>query len=290
MEEEIAGLDDLQYFSSDSNNEGSYMLSITFLPNTDIDMAQVDVQNALKRVESKLPQEVVDLGINIYQRSSDMLGMYAFTLNDEAGSDMDMLKLSNYLRTHIKDELIRIPGLSQVDVMGTSQYAMRVWLDTTRMSALGIDTSEVASAIRDQNISATAGSIGTENSSNYLQYKVNAVGRLQTAEEFENIIIRSTTDGRIVKLKDIARVELASEDYSTYASDNGKPVLMMIIYRNTSANAISVVDSANAKLEELKKYFPKGVEYHMGYDPTEYIRTTMKEIIVTLIVTLVLVV
>ena len=219
-----------------------------------------------------------------------MLGMYAFTLDDNAEDDMDMLKLSNYLRTNVKDELIRIPGLSQVDIMGTSQYAMRIWLDTTRMSSLGIDTSEIAAAIGDQNIAATAGSVGSENSNNYLQYKVNAVGRLQTVEEFENIVVRSTADGRIIKLKDIATVELASEDYSTYATYNDRPVLMVIIYRNASANAITVVDSANAKLQELQKFFPKGVEYHMGYDTTEYIRTTMEEIIVTLILTLVLVV
>ncbi len=303
IEQEVNGLENMMYFSSESTNDGSYALTITFNPGTDDDIALVNVQNAIRRAEPKLPVETTTMGIRIMKRSGDMLGVYVFRV-DSAKSGMDIVELGNYIRTNIRDEIARIDGISQAEIMGASDYAMRIWLDPMKMSALNITPSEVSNAIRQQNVQAAAGAVGGENSSDFIQLKVNALGRLKTPGEFENITVRVSSDGRMVKLKDIARVELGSEDYTwealstaTMGGDNKSPmekdmtnVVCMAIYRNSDANAINVVDAANKKLRQLEKFFPEGVGWTMAYDPTDYIRTSMEEIIETLIVTLILVV
>lgn len=288
LEAEMNGLENLLYFSSESNDSGSYQLTIKFKSGTDDDIAQVNVQNALKRAEPKLPTEVVKLGVNVIKRSGDILGVFAFS--KENGNAQDMVELGNFIRANIKDELARVDGISQVDIMGASDYSMRVWIDPLRMAEYNMTTTEIQTAIAAQNIQAAAGSVGNEGSSEYLQMKVNARGRLKTQAEFEEIIVRTSDDGRVVKLKDVAKVELGAEYYYWGAKENGRPSVAVAIYRNSDANAIEVMNAATAKLEELKKFFPEGVFYKMGYDPTQYIRQTMEEIWVTLLITLILVV
>ena len=287
IESEINGIEDMIYFSSTSDNSGNYQLSITFKSGTDTDIAQVNVQNAVQRAEPTLPAEVKALGVQTIKRSTDILGMYAFTTD---GSELNLLELSNYIKINVRDELARIDGISSCQVFGERSYSMRIWLDPLRMSALNIKPADISAAIEDQNIQAAAGTVGAENSNEYIQLKVNALGRLKTPQEFEDIIVKVGENGVVTRLADVARIELGSENYSDNSMFNGKPSIALAIYRNDDANANNVVAEANAKLKELSQRFPKGVSYVMGYDPTEYIRTTMKEIIETLIITFLLVV
>lgn len=289
IETEMNGLENLLYFSSDAGNDGSYTLSITFASGTNTDIAQVNVQNAIKRAEVKLPAEVKALGINVAKRSSDMLGVFSFEI-DEKKTSMTMLELANYVRINIKDDLARVNGISQADILGASFTAMRVWLDPLKMSALGISPDEITHAIQAQNIQAATGAIGTEQSNDYIQLKINAVGRLNTTEQFGNIIVRVSNDGRMVKLCDVARLELGAEDYSWHSSLSGKPVVLMAIYRNADANALEVMRNTRTLLDHLSRSFPVGVSYHTTYDPTKFITASMVEIISTLILTLLLVV
>ncbi len=289
LEAELNGLEDLQYFSSESNSSGTYAVTIKFKSGTNSDIAMVNVQNAVKRAEPRLPATVVALGVNVIKRSGDILAMFVFQDENATGAE-DMVKLANFMRSNLKDEMARIDGISQVDIMGASEYSMRVWLDSMKMAGLNMTTAEVQAAIAKQNIQAAAGAVGTEGSSHFLQMKVNAHGRLKTQSEFENIIVRTTSDGRVVKLKDVARIELGAEYYYWNTKNNGKPSIALVLYRNSDANAINVIGNAQKKLEELKKFFPQGVTYKMGYDPTVYIRATMQEIWITLVITLVLVV
>ena len=287
IESEINGIEDMIYFSSTSDNSGNYQLSITFKSGTDTDIAQVNVQNAVQRAEPTLPAEVKALGVQTIKCSTDILGMYAFTTD---GSELNLLELSNYIKINVRDELARIDGISSCQIFGERSYSMRIWLDPLRMSALNIKPADISAAIEDQNIQAAAGTVGAENSNEYIQLKVNALGRLKTPQEFEDIIVKVGENGVVTRLADVARIELGSENYSDNSMFNGKPSIALAIYRNDDANANNVVAEANAKLKELSQRFPKGVSYVMGYDPTEYIRTTMKEIIETLIITFLLVV
>ncbi len=287
IEAEANGIEDMIYFTSKSDNSGNYQLSITFESGTDTDIAQVNVQNAVRRAEPSLPSEVKALGIQVRKRSSDILAMYAFTTD---GSEISQLELSNYIRIHVRDELARINGISEASILGERNYSMRIWLDPMKMSALKVKPEDVTSAIQSQNIQAAAGTVGAESSNDYVQLKVNTLGRLKTVEQFGDIVVKTGNKGQLLKLRDIARIELGSETYSGNGTFNGRDSVALAIYRNSDANAIDVVNQANSKLAELYKRFPGGVSYEIGYDPTEYIRMTMEEIAVTLIVTLLLVV
>ena len=289
IESEINGTEGMLYFSSKSNNSGGYELDITFKTGTNTDIAQVNVQNAIQRAEPSLPVEVKTLGVQVHKRSSDVLAMYAFMTD---GSEISTLELCNFVRMHVRDPLSRLEGVSDAMIFGERNYSMRIWLDPMRMSALKIKPEDVAVAIQSQNIQAAAGTVGAENSNDYLQLKVNTLGRLKTPEQFGDIIIKTGDGGRMTRLRDIARIELGAESYSHNSTYNGKEAVALAIYRNDDANAIEVVNRANEVLEEMKANgtFPKGVSYVIGYDPTDYIRTTMLEIIRTLVEALLLVV
>ncbi|MDO4586844.1 MAG: efflux RND transporter permease subunit [Planctomycetia bacterium] len=287
IEAELNGLENLLYFSSECDNTGSYSCTITFKYGTDDDMAQVNVQNAVKRAEPVLPQEVKNQGIQVYKRSSDILCMVAFFADPDKMSVMD---LCNYVRTNIRDDVARVDGVSGADIMGGEEYSMRIWLDPVRMSAMGISVSEISNAIQTQNIQAAAGSVGVEKSNDYIQLKVNVLGRLKTPEQFSNIIVRSDKDGSITKLGDIARIELGPETVSGGAISNGGESVGLGIYRNNDANALTTVKAARAKIDEIAKRFPDGVSYKVMYDPTEYIKITLKEIVTTLVTALLLVI
>ena len=287
IEAEVNGVEDMIYFSSTSDNSGNYSLTITFESGTNDDMAQVNVQNAVQRAEPSLPEEVKALGVTVRKRSSDILAMYSFMTD---GTSLSQLELSNYIRLNVRDALARINGISEASIMGERAYSMRIWLDPLRMSSLNISPEEIISAIQTQNIQAAAGTVGAESSNDYIQLKVNTLGRLQSVDEFGDIIIKVGKKGQLTRLRDVARIELGAETYAANSTYNGKENVALAIYRNSDANALSVINAANAKLEELSQYFPDGVSYTIGYDPTEYIRITMEEIVETLIVTLLLVV
>ncbi len=287
LEEEINGLEDLLYFSSQSDNSGNYSVSITFKSGSNSDINMVNVQNAVKRVENKLPSEVKDVGVNVKKRSEDQLGVFSF-LSDPA--KMNRLQLNNYVKTRIKDVITRIEGVSSADIMGARDYSMRVWLDTLRMSALNISPEDVVNAIKNQNLQAAAGSIGTESEVTSVQFKVNVTGRLDTVEQFSNIIVRTNSDGHVVTLNDIAKIELGAESYTGSSRANGQESVNLSVYRNDDSNALETMKAVRQTLDELSESFPDGVTYEIGYDPTQYITATMQEIVMTLIIALVLVV
>ena len=289
LEEQFNGLEHLLYYSSSSDNSGSYSCTITFEFGCDTDIAQVNVQNAVKRAEARLPAEVKTQGVQVMKRSSDILCMIAF-FTDEAKSGLSVSDLNNYLRVNVKDEIGRVDGVSTCDLMGGSVYSMRIWLNPMRMSAMGISAADIRAAIQTQNIQAAAGSVGTEGSNEFMQYKINVAGRLKTPEEFENIVIRTDADGDITKLGDVARVELGSETYAAHAMSDGAECAGMGVNRTTEANALDTINRVKAELKELEKRFPEGVTYKIAYDPTIFINLTLKETILTLVIALLLVV
>lgn len=227
------------------------------------------------------------MGITVEKRSSDIL-LFAAFLTD--GKSMDIIALNSYIKTAVVDPLGRIDGVSSAELMASKEYSMRIWLDPLRMSSLGISTTDIANAVEAQNIQAAAGTIGSENSNQFIQYKINVQGRLKTVDEFNDIVIRSTGDGDIVTLADVARVELGSKEYSGTATFNGEESVALAVYRNTDSNAMATVKLVKAKIEEIAKRFPAGVTYEIAYDPTEFISVTLEEIVVTLVVALLLVV
>lgn len=287
LEQEVNGLENLLYFSSRSDNGGSYSLVLTFKSGSDSDINMVNVQNAIKRVEHNLPSEVVNQGVEVKKRSEDLLGMFSFRADPTL---MTNLELNNYVKTRIKDVVTRIDGIASADIMGAKDYSMRIWLDTLRMSALNITPDDVTEAIKAQNIQAAAGSIGSESRNTFIQYKVNVTGRLQTVEQFSNIIVRTNSDGHVTRLSDIARVELGAETYTGGSRANGNESVNMGVYRNDDANALEAMTTVRATLDELSKSFPEGMSFEVGYDPTQYITATMEEIVLTLVIALVLVV
>ena len=287
IEDEINGVDDLLYFSSTSDNSGSYSCQVTFQSGTDTDIALVNLQNAVKRAEVKLPSDVTKNGISVQKRGGDILAMFAF-LTD--GKKMNLMELNNYVDSNIKDAISRIDGVSSAEVMSSQEYSMRIWLNPLRMSGLGISTSDITTAVESQNIQAAAGSIGTEHSNRYINFKLNVKGRLIQAEEFGNIILRHDTDGSIVRLRDVADVEIGASSYAGKSMFNGRESVGLGVYRAPDANALETVNKIKAELEKWGKLLPEGVSYAIAYDPTEFIKVSMKEIVTTLVSALLLVV
>ena len=247
----------------------------------------VNVQNAIKRAEPKLPAEVTKVGVTVAKRSSDILAMISF-LSD--GTKLNAIQLCNYVTVNIKDPIARLDGVAAVSILATKEYSMRIWMDPLRMSAIGITTQEIVSAINSQNIQAAAGSIGNENSNDFVEYKVNMLGRLKTPEQFGEMIIRDDGEGNIVRLRDIARIELGAKSYSGEVYLNNKECVGTAIYRLDDSNALDTIDRVKKELDKLSKSFPDGVSYQITYDPTEFIRVTMSEIVTTLVVALLLVI
>ena len=288
IEDEINGVDDLLYFSSTSNDSGSYTCRVTFESGTDTDIAMVNLQNAVSRAEVNLPSDVTKHGISVEKRGSDLLAMFAF-LTD--GSKMNLMELNNYVDSNIKDAICRIPGVSSAEIMASREYSMRLWLDPLRMSGLGISTADITAAVESQNIQAAAGSIGTEHSNQYIYYKLNVKGRLVTPEEFGNIVIRhDDADGSIVRMKDIAKVEIGASSYAGKSLFNGQESVGLGVYRTPEANALETVNRIKTELEKWNDMLPEGVRCVVAYDPTEFIKVSMAEIVTTLISALLLVV
>lgn len=286
IEDQLNGVDDLLYFSSNSEENGTFFAQIFFKPGTDSDIAMVNVQNAIKRAEPLLPAEVIRQGVDVSKQSSDILCMYAFQTD---GSAMSPMELNNYVSKNIADTIARIDGVASVEAMGDT-YAMRIWLDPVRMDSLGLSVIEVEAAIAEQNIQATAGSLGGETANPYIQYRINTMGRLSSEEEFGNIIVRADADGNILRMRDIARIELGKQQSSFMAEYNGTDAVMLAVYRDSGANSVATVQRVNKELEAWKARLPQGVTFTIGYDPTESIIVSMKEIVITLLTTLILVI
>lgn len=287
LEAEVNGVEGLLYYSSNSNNSGGYQLTLTFSPETDPDIALVNVNNAIKRAEPQLPSEVVMTGMRSYKRTADFLGIIGFTSDNP---DHTQLFMSNYISINVKDALTRIDGVGQAVIFGEMAYSMRIWLDPVKMRYFDIGHEEVQAALRQQNIQAATGSIGTESSSNYMQFKVETKGRLREPAEFANIIVRSADQGRLVRIGDIAEVELGADTYGGTPAINGGPAVMLAIFKLSDGNALQIMKETKALLAELERHFPDGMTWSMAYDSTTFVEETMKEIVITLIMTFCLVV
>jgi hydrophobe/amphiphile efflux-1 (HAE1) family protein len=289
IEAEVNGVENMLYMSSTSSSSGQYSLSVTFEVGTDTDIAQVNLQNRVQAAIAKLPQEVVAQGVMVRKGSADMLGAVSFFSTD---GTRDRLFLSNYVGSTIKDAVVRLDGVSDIFIFGELEYSMRIWMDPERMTALKLTAEDLIGTIRQQNIQAAVGSIGSEpvQTGQQLQYTLTAKGRLRSIDEFENIILRSNAQGGMVRIKDVARVELGAKSYSTRAILNGGPAVTLAIYGSPAANALATMQSVTAQLEQLASNQPAGVEYQTIYDSTKYIAAAIHEMVWTLFLTFLLVV
>ncbi len=283
LESQLNGVEDLTYFSSSCTNNGEYACTITFKSGTDDDIAMVNVQNAVKTAETSLPSEVRAVGVNTFKRTSNILCVFSYTTD---GSVWSTAQLNNYVSTKILDKISRVDGVSNVEAMGASEYAMRIWMDPVRMAAIGVSMDEINAAVSNQNIQAAAGTIGSEGASSYMEYKLNVQGRLKTAEEFGEIIVRRNEDGGLLRLKDIATVELGAKSYSAEATWNGDETVTLAVYRNNDANALATVNAVKEAVSEMDQRLPQGVVSTLAYDPTRFIKISMREIVETLLMAL----
>jgi hydrophobe/amphiphile efflux-1 (HAE1) family protein len=288
IEKEVNGVEKMLYMASSCSNDGRYTLAVTFEVGTDPDIDQVNLQNRIQLATSKLPQAVVDQGIDVRRRSTDILGVVEFF---SPKNTRDKLFLSNYVSRNIKDALVRIDGVSDVQIFGEFEYSMRIWMDPERLTARGLTADDVITAIQQQNIQAAVGSIGTSpaDTGQQLQYTLRAKGRLDKPEEFENIIVRSNNQGGLVRVRDVARVELGAKSYLTRSILNGQQSLAIGVYRSSSANALDTMNAIRAELKHLAERQPSDVQYHVIYDTTKYVSAAIHEIRLTLFITFLLV-
>jgi len=281
IEQEVNGAQDMLYMNSVSSNDGRMVLNVTFDIGRDLDLATVDVQNRVALANSRLPSEVVRRGISVKKQSPDML--LVINLNSPDGS-RDTLFLNNYAKINITDALARVPGVGNVAVFGERDYGMRVWLDPDKLARLGLTASDVASAIRQQNVQAPAGQIGMPPAppGQEFQLTVQVKGRLTDPEEFADIIVRSGKGAQLVRVRDVGRVELGSQSYTAFTRLNGKPTCTIQIFQLPGANALEVVKQIRAIMAEQATYFPPGVAYTIPYDTTKFVTASIHEVIKTL--------
>jgi multidrug efflux pump len=289
LEQAITGVEGMLYMSSQATADGKLTLTITFALGTDLDNAQVQVQNRVTRTQPTLPTEVQRLGVTVDKASPDLTMVVHLTSPDER---YDMLYLSNYAALNVKDELARLDGIGDVQLFGMGDYSLRVWLDPNKVASRNLTATDVVNAIREQNRQVAAGSLGAPPApgATDFQLSINTQGRLVSEEEFENIIIRAGEDGSITRLRDIARIELGSSQYALRSLLNNQPAVAIPVFQRPGSNAIEISDSVRARMAELKKDFPEGVDYEIVYDPTIFVRGSIEAVVHTLLEAIVLVV
>ncbi|MGE7959139.1 efflux RND transporter permease subunit [Pseudomonas sp. NPDC089530] len=289
LEEAINGVEGIMYMKSVAGSDGSLAVSITFVPGVDPDTAAVRVQNRVSQALSRLPEEVRQYGVTTQKQSPTPL-MYVSLLSPD--NRYDSLYLRNYLTLHVKDELSRLSGIGNVGVYGSGDYAMRVWLDPNSLSARGLTAADVVNAIREQNVQVSAGQLGAEPSPQGADFLVpiNVRGRLRSEQEFAGIVLKSGADGQLVRLSDVARVELGAGDYTLRARLDDRNQATVGIFLSPGANALQVADAVYAKLDELAERFPEGVAYKAVWDPTVFVRDSISAVQHTLMEAVVLVV
>jgi multidrug efflux pump len=289
LEQAINGTENMLYMSSQSTANGVTTLTVTFKLGTNIDNAQVQVQNRVSQALPKLPEEVRRIGVTTI-KSSPNLTMVVHLLSPS--ERYDSLYLRNYAILNVKDELARLPGVGQVELFGGGDYAMRVWIDPDKAAARNLTATEIVNAIREQNVQVAAGAVGQQPLSQDVSFEltVNAKGRLITEEEFSDIIVKNGPYGEKTKLKDVARVELGAGDYSLRSLINNKEAVGIPIFQSPGSNALDLSDAVRSKMEELKKKFPQGIDYTIAYDPTRFVDKSIDAVIHTLIEAILLVV
>ncbi|WP_226687434.1 efflux RND transporter permease subunit [Stutzerimonas stutzeri] len=289
LEEEITGVEGMMYLKSVAGSDGVLQMTVTFRPGVDPDDATVRVQNRVAQAQARLPEDVRRQGVTVQKQSPTFLMVVHLTSPD---GRYDSLYLRNYARLHVKDVLGRIPGVGDVQVFGSGDYAMRLWLDPDRIAARGLTASDVVAAIREQNVQVSAGQIGAEpiEHSDFL-YLINAQGRLRSEQEFGDIVLKSGADGELVQLRDVARIELGAGDYTLRAKLDDNPAVSGLgIFQAPGANALDIRDQVIASMDELQQRFPEGMKYEAVYDTTIFVRESINAVIHTLLEAVVLVV
>ena len=289
IEEQINGVEGMLYMSSQATTDGLMTLNVTFRLGTDPDKAQQLVQNRVAQAEPRLPEEVRTLGITTIKSSPD-LTMVVHLLSPNGRYDMTYLR--NYAVLNVKDRLARIEGVGQVQLFGSGDYSMRVWLDPQKVAERGLSASDVVREIRAQNVQAAAGVVGASPSEAGLdlQLSINAQGRLQTEEEFGEIIVKNGANGEVTRLRDVARIELGAADYSLRSLLDNKSAVAVPIFQSPGSNAIKISDSVRKMMVELKQNMPDGVDYSIVYDPTQFVRASIEAVVHTLLEAVALVV
>ncbi|MBR1648377.1 MAG: efflux RND transporter permease subunit [Alphaproteobacteria bacterium] len=287
LEDEINGVEDMLYMNS-SSEDSSYTLTVTFKTGIDPDIALVKVQNRIQQAQSKLPEEVTRQGISVTRESSNILAFIVFMSPNGTYSDQE---ISDYVYNNVQRPLAKVHGVGNLNVYG-SRLSMRMWMNADKMAAMKISVNDVYSAIKSQNYQPTLGKVGAvpNDSSNPMVYALQTDGRMSTVEEFENIIIRTAEQGGLVRLKDVARVEIGQEDYSISGLFNNQNSITMAVTLSSGANAIETITNIRKSLTELAQFFPEDLTYTFGYDATKYIDASVEEVVFTLIITLLLVI
>ena len=287
LEQSINGVEGMLYQSSQATTDGAMTLTVTFALGTDVDKAQVQVQNRVAQALPKLPDVVQRLGITTEKASPDLTMVVHLVSPDNR---YDTLYLANYAILRVKDELARLPGVGDARVFGAGNYSMRVWLDPEKVASRGLTASDVVRALREQNIDVAAGQLGAPSSvasagagGPNFQVAINTKGRLNSEEDFRSIVIKTGELGQVTRLRDVARVELGSDSYALRALLDNKPAAAIPIFQRPGSNAIQVSKSVRAKMQELKRDFPPGVDYRIVYDPTVFVRGSIRAVVHTLL-------
>ena len=289
IEQEVNGVEDMLYMSSQSTNSGNMALTVTFKPGTNLDKAQVLVQNRVALAEPKLPEEVRRQGISVKKRSPDLSLVVNLISPDKR---YDSVYLSNYALLQIKDTLARLPGVGEILVFGARDYSMRLWLNPEQIAARSLTASDVVNAIREQNIQVAAGVVGqqpTKENTDF-QYTVSTMGRLMEAEQFADIVIKKGADGQVTRLKDVARIELGAKDYNSGLFMDGDPSVGLAVFQLPGSNALDTKQAVVETMEKLKTRFPEGLEYKMVYDTVVFVQQSISAVIKTLFEAILLVV
>ena len=287
IEQQVNGVEKMLYMSSQSNNDGSYVLDVTFAVGTDSNMAQVLVQNRVAIAQPTLPDMVKAIGVTVRKRSPDILlivNLYSEVDQDTKKPYYDQLYLSNYATIHLQDALARIDGVGDVFAFGGQDYSMRVWLDPDRLQARNLTAGDVIRVLREQNVQVAAGQIGQPPvpQGQDFQFTMNTLGRLVEAEEFGDIILKTGADGEVVRLKDVGRTELGAKNQDYTMMLDGKPAAGLAIFQLPGSNALEVADHVKARMRELERRFPTGLRFATAYDTTPFVRESVAEVFHTL--------
>ncbi len=288
IENEINGVEDMLYMSSTSDDNGSYNLTITFNIGTNPDIAQVKVENRLQQVMSQLPAIVTQEGLEVKTQSANMLGMLVLRSPNHTYND---LYLSNFAYDNVKNSIARISGMGDVSIYGP-QYSMRIWLNPARISSLGLDSSDIVQAIEDQNTQASIGRIGAAPSAKDtpVVLSLTAKGLLNDVKDFENIVVATSEDGGIIRLKDVARIELGADSYQMNADFDNTPAVVMALSQTPNSNSLDIMNEVYQEIEKLQATFPEDIKLEVAYDSTDFVRASIKSILETLVITFSLVV
>ncbi|HEJ3004421.1 TPA: efflux RND transporter permease subunit, partial [Pseudomonas aeruginosa] len=288
LEQAVNGVEGMMYMQSQMSTDGRMVLTISFEQHIDPDVAQIQVQNRVSRALPRLPPEVQRIGVVTDKTAPDIL-MVVHMLSP--GDRYDPLYVSNYAMLNVRDELARLPGIANVIIGGEGEYAMRVWLDPEKVASRGMTASDVVAAIREQNVQVAAGSIGQQpNASAAFQVSVNALGRLTTEEQFGDIVIKAGANGQVTRLRDVARLELGSDNYTMRGQLDGENAVGLQILMTPGSNALDTSSAVRATMERLQAKFPEGIEYKIAYDPTVFVRASLQSVAVTLLEAILLVV